>query len=185
MKQLSKIILKTFGWKLIGEFPKIKKSVVVMAPHTSNWDFVVGKLYLSAMGISNNTLMKKEMFIFPFNILMSSLGAIPVDRKNKKSSMVQQVSSIIKKSKKCNIFIAAEGTRKRNANWKKGFYYIARSANVPIVTSFVDYKKKEVGIKETINDTSNIENAMMEINNIYKDIQPKFPDNFTVDKEFS
>ena len=184
MKQLSKIILKTFGWKLIGEFPKIKKSVVVMAPHTSYWDFVVGKLYLSAMGISNNTLMKKEMFFFPFNILMSSLGAIPVDRKNKKTSMVQQVSSLIKKTQKCNIFIAAEGTRKRNDNWKKGFYYIAKNANVPIVTSFVDYKKKEVGIKETINDTNNINKTMKEINNIYKDIQGKFPENFTVDKKF-
>ena len=73
MMKLSKIILKTFGWNLVGEFPDIKKSVVVMAPHTSYWDFVIGKLYLDAMCISNNTLMKKEMFIFPLNILMLSL----------------------------------------------------------------------------------------------------------------
>jgi 1-acyl-sn-glycerol-3-phosphate acyltransferase len=144
MKQLSKSILKIFGWKLKGEFPDIKKSIVVMAPHTSNWDFVIGKLYLSAMGISNNTLMKKEMFVFPLNILMSSLGAIPVDRKNKKNSMVQQVASIIESREKCNIFIAAEGTRKRKTRWKKVFYHIAKKAKVPIVTSFVDYKKKEV-----------------------------------------
>ncbi|RLD41589.1 MAG: glycerol acyltransferase [Bacteroidetes bacterium] len=183
MMKLSKIILKTFGWNLVGEFPDIKKSVVVMAPHTSYWDFVIGKLYLNAMGISNNTLMKKEMFIFPLNILMRALGAIPVDRRNKKNNMVQQVASIIETREKCNIFIAAEGTRKRNSRWKKGFYHIAKKANVPIVTSFVDYNKKEVGIKRIISDTSNIKSTMTEINNIYKDIQPKFPPNFSVDKE--
>jgi len=85
-----------------------------MATHTSYWDFVIGKLYLNAMGIHNNTLMKKEMFIFPLNILMRYLGAIPVDRRNKKNNMVQQVASIIETREKCNVFIAAEGTRKRN-----------------------------------------------------------------------
>ncbi|OQX73907.1 MAG: hypothetical protein B6D61_12075 [Bacteroidetes bacterium 4484_249] len=182
MKQLSKAILKIFGWELKGEFPDIKKSVVIMAPHTSNWDFVIGKLYLSAMGISNNTLMKKEMFVFPLNLLMSSLGAIPVDRTNKKNNMVQQVASIIEKRDKCNIFIAAEGTRKRNPNWKKGFYHIAKKAEVPIVTSFIDYKKKEVGIIGVLSDTSTIESTMMELNSIYKDIQAKFPDSFTVER---
>ncbi len=182
MMKLSKIILKTFGWNLVGEFPDIKKSVVVMAPHTSYWDFVIGKLYLNAMGISNNTLMKKEMFIFPLNILMRSLGAIPVDRRNKKNNMVQQVASIIETREKCNIFIAAEGTRKRNTRWKKGFYHIAKKAEVPIVTSFVDYKKKEVGIIGVLSDTSTIESTMMEINSVYKDIQAKFPENFTVER---
>ncbi len=182
MKLLSKTILKIFGWKLKGEFPNIKKSVVVMAPHTSYWDFVIGKLYLSAMGISNNTLMKKEMFIFPLNILMSTLGAIPVDRKSKKNNMVRQVASVIGTREKCNIFIAVEGTRKRNTRWKKGFYHIAKKAEVPIVTSFVDYKKKEVGIIGVLSDTSTIESTMMEINSVYKDIQAKFPENFTVER---
>ena len=184
MKQLSKIILKTFGWKLVGEFPDIKKSVVVMAPHTSYWDFVIGRLYLNAMGISNNTLMKKEMFFFPFNIVMSILGAIPVDRKNKKNNMVQQVASIIKTREKCNIFIAAEGTRKRNTRWKKGFYHIAKKAQVPIVVSYIDYNKKEVGIKKMLNDTSDMINTMKEINNIYKNVNAKYPDNFTLDKAY-
>ena len=182
MKQLSKLILIIFGWKLKGEFPDIKKSIVVMAPHTSSWDFVIGKLYLNAMGISNNTLMKKEMFFFPLNILMSSLGAIPVDRKNKKNSMVRQVVSIIESREKCNIFIAAEGTRKRNTHWKKGFYHIAKKAEVPIVTSFVDYKKKEVGIIKVLSDTGTIESTMMELSSIYKDIQAKYPENFTVER---
>ena len=125
------------------------------------------------------------MFIFPLNMMMKVLGAIPVERKSKNNNMVQQVASIIEAREKCNIFIAAEGTRKRNTCWKKGFYHIAKKANVPIVTSFVDYKKKEVGIKGIISDTSNIESTMAEINNIYKDIQPKFPQNFSVNNRFN
>ncbi|OQX97445.1 MAG: hypothetical protein B6I20_12595 [Bacteroidetes bacterium 4572_117] len=183
--KLSEIVLKTFGWKLIGDFPNINKSVVTLAPHTSNWDFVVGKLYLNARNINNNTLMKKEMFFFPLNIILTGLGAIPVDRKNKKISMVAQTALIFKKKEEFNLFIAPEGSRYLSNQWKKGFYYIAQEANVPIVTSFIDYKKKEVGIKETINDTSDIESTMTEINNIYKDIQAKFPAKFTVDKGFS
>ena len=183
--KLSEKVLKTFGWKLIGNFPDIDKSVVTLAPHTSNWDFVIGKLYLNARNINNNTMMKKEMFFFPFNILMNALGAIPVDRKNRKISVVAQTALIFKKREEFNVFIAPEGSRNKSTQWKKGFYQIAQEANVPIVTSFIDYKKKEVGIKETISDTSNIENTMTEINNIYKDIQAKFPEKFTVDKGFS
>ena len=183
--KLSEIVLKTFGWKLIGDFPNIDKSVVTLAPHTSYWDFVIGKLYLNAKSISNNTLMKKEAFFFPLNMILNGLGAIPVDRKNKNISLVSQVAASFQKRKEFNIFIAAEGSRSKRTKWKTGFYHIAYEANVPIVTSFIDYEKKEVGIKETINDTSNIEKTMTEINSIYKDIQAKFPEKFTVDKGFS
>jgi len=183
--KLSEIVLKTFGWKLIGDFPNIDKSVVTLAPHTSYWDFVIGKLYLNAKSISNNTLMKKEAFFFPLNMILNGLGAIPVDRKNKNISLVSQVAASFQKRKEFNIFIAAEGSRSKRTKWKTGFYHIAYEANVPIVISYIDYKKKEVGIKGMINDTSNIEKTMTEINNIYKDIQAKYPENFSVNKGFS
>lgn len=182
--KLSAIILKTFGWKLIGDFNHIKKSVVVMAPHTSNWDFVIGRLYLDAMGINNHTLMKKEAFFFPMNHLLTFLGAIPIDRKNKAVSVVRQVSKVIKRSEKFNVFIAPEGTRKLTKRWKKGFFYIAQEANVPIALSFVDYKKKEVGIAKIINETNKIEDVMKEINEFYKNITPKHRGSFVLDKRY-
>jgi 1-acyl-sn-glycerol-3-phosphate acyltransferase len=181
---LSAIILRLFGWTLIGDYTHIKKSVVVMAPHTSNWDFVIGKLYLSAMGMNNHTLMKKEAFFFPMNHLLTFLGAIPVDRKNKAVSLVQQASRLIKKNKEFNIFIAPEGTRKLNKRWKKGFFYIAQEANVPIALSYVDYKKKEVGIAKIINETNKIEDVMKEINEFYKKITPKHSESFVLDKRY-
>ena len=181
---LSAIILRLFGWKLIGDFTHIKKSVVVMAPHTSNWDFVIGRLYLSAMGMNNHTLMKKEAFFFPMNILLNFLGAIPVDRKNKVVSVVEQVSELIKRNEKFNVFIAPEGTRRLTKHWKKGFFYIAHEANVPIVLSYVDYNKKEVGIAKIIKETKNLEDLMKEINEFYKNITPKYPASFILDKRY-
>ena len=180
MKKISKTILKTFGWKLAGEFPEIRKSVVVLAPHTSYWDFIIGKLYLNAMGINNNTLMKKEAFFFPLNIILKTLGAVPIDRKNKNSNMVLQVAKLINKSDKINIFIAPEGSRKRKDYWKTGFYYIAKEAEVPIVMSFIDYKNKEVGIHGVVNDLSTLNSTMSEINNFYKTINPKHKEHFAL-----
>lgn len=184
MKTISKIILESLGWQLTGAFPDIKKSVVVMAPHTSNWDFIIGRLYLDAMGISSNTLMKKEMFFFPFNIIMSNLGAIPVDRKNKKINLVSQVVSIYNVREEFNLFIAPEGTRKKVSRWKKGFFHIAKEAKVPIVLSYIDYKKKTVGIAGLVKDTENLENTMGEINAFYTNINAKHPENFLIDKQY-
>ena len=178
---LSEKILMIFGWKLIGDFPNINKSVVTLAPHTSNWDFIIGRLYLNARSINNNTLMKKEMFFFPLGIILRVLGAIPVDRKNKKISVVSQAVSIFKEKDEFNLFIAPEGSRNKVTQWKKGFFYIAQEAKVPIVISFIDYKKKEVGIMGVVEDSTTIEKAMIEVNNIYKDINAKFPDNFALD----
>jgi 1-acyl-sn-glycerol-3-phosphate acyltransferase len=178
MAKLSGIILKTFGWKSVGEFPDIHKSVVVLAPHTSNWDFVIGKLHLNAMGISNNTLMKNELFFFPLNIILNKLGGIPIDRKNRKGTVVAQVTNAFKQNDEINLFIAPEGTRKKVKHWKKGFYHIAKKADVPIMLSYIDYKKKEVGITKMIDNTDTYEDSIIEINEFYKDINAKHPENF-------
>ena len=183
--KISENILKLFGWKLIGDFPEIKKSVVVMAPHTSNWDFAIGRLYLNAIGISNNTLMKKELFVFPLSIILKSLGAIPIDRANKSINVVDQAAEMFNNREKLNLFVAAEGTRKKAVRWKKGFYHISKKANVPIVVSFIDYEKKEIGIKGIVNnEVKEIDEVMKELRVHYKDVTPKYPQNFVLDKRY-
>ena len=179
--KISGILLKTLGWKATGSFQHIEKSVVVLAPHTSNWDFIIGKLYLNAMGINNNTLMKDDIFFFPLNIILNKLGAIPVDRKNKNSNVVNQVTTAFKEKKELNLFIAPEGTRKRVKHWKKGFYHIAKSAEVPILLSYIDYEKKEVGVTKIVNNTDSFEEAMKEINEFYKDVTARHPKKYKSD----
>ena len=178
MAKLSRLVLNTFGWKSVGEFPDINKSVVVLAPHTSNWDFVIGKLHLNAMGINNNTLMKNELFFFPLNIILNKLGGIPVERKSKKGSVITQVTEAFKQADEINLFIAPEGTRKQVNHWKKGFYHIAKKADVPIMLSYIDYKKKEVGITKMVSNTDTYEDSIMEISEFYKGINAKYPEKF-------
>ena len=185
MKTLSEIILKIFGWKTTDKYPDLKKSVVVMAPHTSNWDLMLGKLYMNVKGVRGSVLVKKELFFFPLNLIMRAWGTIPVSRNDKKNNAILQVTSFFENNEKFTLVISAEGTRKKVTRWKKGFYYIAKRANVPIVVSYVDYKKKEVGIKGVIWDIGDIKETMIEINNMYKNINAKYPQNFSLDKRYS
>jgi len=89
-KTLSKLILKLLGWKFEGKFPDGKKFIVLAAPHTSYWDFIIGRLYYSMMGIKVSFLIKKESFYFPFANILRSMGGIPVDR-SKRTNMVEQL----------------------------------------------------------------------------------------------
>ncbi len=185
MKTLSGKILKLFGWEIVGKFPDIKKSVVVIAPHTSNWDIILGKMFMNEMGVKNIVLVKKELFFFPMNIIMKIFGTLPVDRYNKDNSIIYQSVDYIKSNSEFNLVIAAEGTRQKIAMWKKGFFYIAQKAKVPIVVGYLDYKNKKLGIKTTIYNTDNVKNTMIEINEIFRNAHAKFPDNFILDKRYS
>lgn len=185
MKQISKFLLQQIGWKIKGDFPNISKSIIITAPHTSNWDIIIGKLYLNAIGIDNKVLVKKEFFFFPVNLIMRFLGTLPVDRNNKKNNIIYQAASYFKENDSFFLGIAAEGTRRRTNIWKQGFFYIAQKAKVPIVVNYIDYKKKEIGVKGVITDTSNKNEAMAKIMEMYKDVNAKYPENFVLDKRFN
>ena len=185
MKTISGIILKVFGWKIMGKFPNLKKCIIIIAPHTSNWDLIIGKLYMNEKGVKNSVLVKKELFFFPMNFIMRAIGTVPVDRKNRKNNVIAQAATYFKNNKEFCLVVAPEGSRKKVMRWKKGFFYIAQKAQVPIVVSYIDYKKKEVGIKTVLYDTSDMIKTMMEINTMYKNVNAKYPDNFTLDKGYN
>ena len=173
-------ILKLFGWnyKLLVDIPD--KSVICVAPHTSNWDFIIGILfYKSIIGGKPHVLMKKEWFFFPFNYLFKSLGAVPVDRK-KRNSFSHQMVDVFNSESRFHLVIAPEGTRKRNTQWKTGFYYIALNAGVPITLAYIDYSKKEIGVKKIFYPCGDLKNDIEEIKNYYKDVHAKHPKKFAI-----
>ena len=183
MKTFSGFIYSSiFGWKIRGEFPDIPKSITIFAPHTSNWDSFLGKLYLNEIGLKYYVLAKKELFSFPLGILMRAVRALPIDRKNRKSDYVGQIAKVIEQMEDIHIFIAPEGTRKGVSRWKKGFYHMAVKAGVPIVAVYLDYKKKEIGIGGIIKDLGSIEVVMDEVNRIYENVVPRYPENFILEK---
>lgn len=177
--KLSKLILKMFGWKLIGEIPTEKKAVVIAAPHTSNWDFVWGKLAFVAYGINTTILMKKEFFFFPLGAIFRFLGVMPIDR-SKKSNLTDQLAEEFVKRDTLYLSLSPEGTRSRRPVWKRGFYFIALKAKVPILLGDLNYEDKTLSFLDTFYPTGNVEADMAYIKGKYKNAKPKYPDLFSI-----
>ena len=126
------IYYRLLGWKTNVTVPNYDKCVICAAPHTTNLDLFIGKLFYGAIGRKTSFMMKKEWFFPPLGSLMPSMGGVPVSR-DRRTDMVSHLVEIFKSRKRFSIAITPEATRKANADWKKGFYYIARDAEVPIL----------------------------------------------------
>lgn len=176
-KSISRALLKLAGWTPFPFQEEVPKCVICVAPHTSNWDFVLGKLFYYSIGQDANFLIKKEWFFFPFNYIFNWMGGVPVDRR-KKTSVTDQMVAEFGRRKQLHLAVTPEGTRKRTEEWKKGFYFIALNANVPILLAFFDYAKKELGIKAVFHPTGNVEEDIKRIRGYYNDVTACHPENF-------
>lgn len=175
---LSKFIFNhMLGWKVVNVPSDIPKCVITIAPHTSNWDFIMGKLAYSSVGRTANFLIKKEWFVFPFNLFFKSIGGIPVER-SKNNSMTEALVSEFRKHDKLQLAITPEGTRKPVKEWKRGFYFIALKAEVPIVLIGLDYGKKEAVFLDIFHPSGDYPTDIVKIRSYYKNIQGKRPENF-------
>jgi len=181
MKQIAKFILFLWGWKGEGKLPESKKYILVVAPHTSNWDYVIGKLFFYAYGISSRVLMKKELFFFPLGFFLKAHGGIPLDR-SRNENTVKKMVELFKKQDEFILTITPEGSRKRSDNWKTGFYYIAKYAKVPVYLAYCNYDKKVVGINGPFFHDQKLEDYLNILNEFYRDKVPKFPENFSLHK---
>jgi 1-acyl-sn-glycerol-3-phosphate acyltransferase len=167
------------GWKVTGIVPSEQKFVCAVAPHTSFWDFIWGWLSYRSLGIPSNFLIKKEFFIFPIKRLLLNLGGIPVNRQQARNT-VQYCVDLFNTKDRLALTITPEGTRKYTAKWKKGFYYIALQAHVPLYVAFIDYKKKETGILTKFEITGNFEKDFADIQNLLRGYVAKYPKNYSL-----
>jgi 1-acyl-sn-glycerol-3-phosphate acyltransferase len=181
MGRLCKWILKAAGWKAYATVEEPKKSVICVAPHTSNWDFPIGELSYLALGRKASFLIKKSWFVFPLNYIFEGLGGVPVDR-SKRTSVTQQMVDEFDKREYFHLAITPEGTRSLVHKWKMGFYHIAVSANVPIQLAYIDYGKKELAIKEVFYPTGDEKADMEKIQEYYRGVQARFPEKFNLSK---
>ena len=171
------IYYKLLGWKTKVSVPDYDKYIICAAPHTSNWDFIIGKLFYAAIGRKTGFMMKKEWFFFPFGYLLKAMGGIPVNR-DKNTSTVEAVTNEIKKRKTFHLAITPEGTRSPNPNWKRGFYYIALKAQIPIVLIGIDYKTKTITAGKVIIPSGDYKEDIKEIKTYFKQFTGKHPENF-------
>ncbi|MDL2255002.1 lysophospholipid acyltransferase family protein [Parabacteroides sp. OttesenSCG-928-G06] len=177
-KWLSRTILRLTGWKIGStEGVELPKCVICVAPHTSNWDFPIGKIVYSAIGVTASFLIKKDWFFFPFNLLFKSIGGVPIDR-DRRTSVTEQMVAEFNSRDRFQLAITPEGTRKPVEEWKKGFYFIALEAKVPILLAYIDYGKKEAGMKAVFYPTGNVTEDIYTIRSYYRDVKGRKPENF-------
>lgn len=171
------ILYKLLRWKIVGEFPKdIKKYVLIGAPHTSNYDFIIGLLIKITLGVPINFIGKKSLFKFPFGWFFKAVGGVPVDRK-KNEKVVDAVTKIFNKKEQFIFAVSPEGTRSKVDTWKTGFYFIAKQANVPIVALTFDFGKRQTEVFSPFYPTDNKEADFTYLKSLYKGIEGKVKEN--------
>lgn len=176
-RAICKFILRIWGWKVEKDVPEIDKYVIVGAPHTSNYDFILTMIFFLSKGIKISFFIKKEWFRFPFVKLFNALGGIAVDR-DKKNRLIDQMVDLFNSNKRLFLIITPEGTRRKVSHWKRGFYYIAKASNVPIVLAYLDYKYKKLGVGPVFYASDDVEADILKTKQFYKNINPKFPEKF-------
>ncbi|RCS26925.1 acyltransferase [Polaribacter sp. WD7] len=179
MKRISKFILHTIlGWKIENNFPKhLKKYVVIAAPHTSWMDFPIAILVRLSLETMIHFIGKASLFKSPFGFIFRKLGGTPVDR-SQSNNVVEVIIKLFETREEFRLALSPEGTRKKVAQWKTGFYYIAKGANVPILMVSLDFENKKVSISEPYYITSNKENDFRVFQDFFKGIKGKNPELF-------
>lgn len=175
LELLGRGVIKSAGWKIKGNLPEYSKLVIAVAPHTSNWDFVIGVATLFALRIKIKFLGKHTLFVPVFKQFLEWLGGIPVNRKAS-HGLVEQVTLEFNNRDKMILAVAPEGTRSPIYPWKTGFLAIAKNVNVPVVLIGFDYTRKYIIINEPFDITGDVKEHMRDIYQYYGGIQGKFPD---------
>ena len=171
---IARWLMRLTGWRIHVLPPHTTRYVVIGAPHTSNWDFLLALALIYFENLPIRIMGKDTLFRWPLGIFMRAIGAIPVNRRER-TSMVDQIAARFEQEQSLIIGIAPEGTRSNANHWRSGFYYIALKAKVPIVMAYLDYGNKVVGIGPSIKPTGDIDADFDKIRDFYSGIKGKFP----------
>lgn len=182
LRGFSIAFLRLTGWQVVGQLPPdAAKSVLIAAPHTSNWDLPYTLMVAFALRLNVHWMGKAAIFKPPFRRVMMWLGGLPVDRTQSNNLVAASIAAIAQASGPLQLIVPPEGTRSGTRFWKTGFYYIAAGAGVPIVLAYLDYEKKIGGLGPVFQTTGDIEVDMAAIKTFYAGIKGKNADQFHAD----
>lgn len=171
------IFCRLMGWKILGTMdPEIRKSVLMVMPHTSWHDFYLGLFTRGILGLEMHFVGKKELFAFPFGGYFRWMGGAPLDRSGGLNK-VDSIAAIFAKKEVFRMAISPEGTRKKVTELKTGFYYIALKAGVPIIPVAFDFQQKQVRIAPAFYPTGNFNNDMKTLLPNFASAKGKIPEN--------
>jgi 1-acyl-sn-glycerol-3-phosphate acyltransferase len=166
---LARIIMRLAGWRINGKLPDLPKYVLIGAPHTSNWDFLLFLGVIFSLRANVHFMGKAELFRFPVGWFFRYCGGVPVDRK-KSTGLVDQMVRACSEAENFILVIAPEGTRHQVAEWKRGFYHIAKNAGIPIVIAIVDGRHKTVHLGQVFQPTVDMEADMKAIKSLFEGV---------------
>ena len=174
--------LRLTGWQVVGHLPPhARKSVLIAAPHTSNWDLPYTLMVAFVLRLNVYWMGKSSLFKQPFRGVMMWLGGIPVDRAQSNNLVVASSDAIMRATGPLQLIVPPEGTRSGTRFWKTGFYYIAAGAEVPIVLAYLDYEKKIGGLGPILQTTGDVDADMLAIKAFYADVKGKNAGQFRAD----
>jgi 1-acyl-sn-glycerol-3-phosphate acyltransferase len=168
------LLFYRFGWQLEGQLPDASQFIMVVGPHTSNWDFVLGIVARGALKTQIHFLGKHQLFLPPWGWIFRALGGSPVDRR-KHNNLVDAAAQLFKQDPNYKLALAPEGTRSPVSRWKTGFYHIAKKAQVPIVLVGFDFSRKTVVLHPAINTGDDIKQDMEQILSFFRTIKGRHP----------
>lgn len=180
MRWLAKLIyFKLMGWKIVGNTTMskdtIKKAVIIAVPHTSWHDFYIGVLLRKIVNIKTNFIGKQELFVGPIGWYLKAIGGAPINRSSKENK-VDAIAKLFDNHEEFRMTLAPEGTRKKVEEWKTGFYYIAKKANVPIIMFTLDFGNKQNKISEPFYPTDDMDKDFKFMQAFFKDVKGKVPE---------
>ena len=179
-KSLCRLVFRKMGWQVEMTVPYRDKCIICVAPHTSNWDFIIAELYYHSIGRTAGFLMKKEWFFWPMGVLFRSMGGIPVER-SRHVSLTDRVAEAAIKAERFELAVTPEGTRSLVTKWKRGFYFIALKAGLPIQLYAIDYKNKRIVCTQELVTSGDVEADMRLIMDYYRPYEGKYPGKFAVE----
>jgi 1-acyl-sn-glycerol-3-phosphate acyltransferase len=169
--------LAVLGWRIEGEVPNVPRVVLVVAPHTSNWDFVVGIATMLALGLDARWIGKDSLFRAPFGPLLRWLGGTPVDR-DAPEGVVEGAVRRLETADRLFLTLSPEGTRRKVARWKTGFHRMARRAGVPVWPVALDYSRKAVELLPLFTVSDDLEGDLEALRSLFTPAMARNPDQF-------
>ena len=178
-QRLGRWLARVIGWQVEGALPDFPKFVLIVYPHTSNWDMPIGLIGGYALGLLSGWpygfMVKDSALRWPvLGSVLRAIGGIGIDR-SRNNNAVEQMVAVLGQRERLMLAITPEGTRRRTDYWRTGFYRIAVGARVPIVPAYLDYARSVVGLGPTLHPSGNLEADFEVIREFYRHVTPKFP----------
>ena len=178
LRLISRVMLKIIRWRVIGSLPEEqRKYVLIVAPHTSNWDFILFIFTVSVLRLQPSVLIKSSLFIGPLGWFLRYCGAIPVNR-TQANSLVDYITGIYTERDEFVLIITPEGTRSANPNWKRGFHHVATKAEVPILVVSVDSTKRVIAIEGLMEPSDDVTADMLKLKQLFDSKSGLKPKNY-------